>query len=135
MSKTDQATSPGGGPQVGQAAPPGTDISKAPQPVCLGPENKIAPRFSVWRKDPCFCLGSSHLHVSSTPVWGWKEKGDWSSLKGAAYIQVQRPLPPNPRALSNHTQPTTETQTWTESWGSSSQEVGSSELFLLMSSR
>lgn len=91
MSKTDQATSPGGGPQVGQAAPPGRDVSEAPQPVCLGPENEIAPRFSVWRRDPCLCLGSLHLRVSSPPVWGWKEKGDWSSLKGAAYIQMQRP--------------------------------------------
>lgn len=62
MSKTAGATSLVGWRWVGQVAPPGTDVSEAH--LCLPwPENKTVTHFSVWRKGPCFCLGSSHLHV------------------------------------------------------------------------
>lgn len=47
---------------------------------------------------------------SSTPVWGWKQKGD-RSLKGATYIQIQPPLPPNPRALTILDPPLTQIRT------------------------
>lgn len=66
----------------------------------LGPENVTVTHFSVWRKDPCFCSGSSHLHAfKHTCVWGWlQEKGDCFSLKGAAYIQMHLPLSPKPKS-------------------------------------
>lgn len=83
-----------------------------------------------------FLLGvAAPAHVQVHLCGGGRRKETGVLLKGQAVFKCSHLFPPKPRALSNHSQPTTQTQTRTESWGSSSQEVGSLELFLLMSSR
>lgn len=92
-------------PQAGYAAPLGTDRSDAHWGVSLGPENMTVMHFSVFRKDPCFCLASSHLHVFKYTCvvgveggqGGQQEKEDCFCLKGAAYIQMHPPLSSKPK--------------------------------------
>lgn len=82
-------------------------------------------------KRPLFLLGlltpaCVQVHVCGG---GCRRKETVLLLKGQPIFKCSHLFPLNPRTLSNHVQPTTQMQTWTASQWSSSQEVGSLELF------